>query len=132
MNTSSTWVVNAGDDCDVDGKKKAIESKLWVGTQNPTNIELSSDCFCGRQQSNLDESAANCISIMALGWCYVLSARMIELNERKGAKILYTGSVATRYQEAISDASSSQAVVVDCFEEERDTARWWAAILAPT
>ena len=129
-NTFSTWHVKASDGCGIDGREKIIESNIWVGIQEATKVELSGDCFRRWPPSDLGENETNYLAILTLGWCYVLSACMIELQGQKGAKMFYTNSVTTRFGND-GGMSSSRAAEVEFFKEERVAERWWTAILAP-
>jgi hypothetical protein len=68
------------------------------------------------------------LGILALGWSYILSARLVEV-QGEGAKMIYTGSKATGYHQE-TEYGRAPAVTIDIGEVDEDLARWWAAILA--
>ena len=68
-------------------------------------------------------------TILALGWSYVLSARLVEVQE-EGAYVIYTDSEGTGYGHG-SGHEHSLGVTIEIGEVGEDVAQWWAAVLAP-
>ncbi|CEJ53830.1 hypothetical protein PMG11_00171 [Penicillium brasilianum] len=81
----------------------------WIGTKDETS------------------TGANYLGILTLGWCYILSARFVEIHG-EGASMRYTKSVAECYSEDIPQ--SSETYIVDVGELDEEVIRWWSAILA--
>lgn len=78
-------------------------------------------------------SATPFTGILSLAWAYILSSRLIELQQQPGAEVLYTGSTASGLHHDLMNhkAEDVTAVEIDIGEVDESTARWWAAILAP-
>lgn len=69
---------------------------------------------------------SNYLAILTLGWCYILSAHLVEI-QGEGATMTYTGSKATGHHEERHDTETD---LIDIGEADGDTVSWWSAILA--
>jgi hypothetical protein len=69
----------------------------------------------------------NYLGILTIGWCYLLSARLVEIHGQ-GATMRYTTSEAECYNENLPSFSGTH--VIDVGEVDENVARWWSAILA--
>lgn len=65
------------------------------------------------------------IGILALGWAYILSARLVEI-QMEGAEMLYTNSTTPGDQEQYEHAP----IAIDIGEVDGEVANWWMTILA--
>lgn len=125
----STWRVNdGGADCEISEKERKVKAILQLGIQAPTTCTFTGDSFRQWIATTAEcRDAPNYLGILALGWSYILSARLVE-SQGNGAAMSYTDSKAIRCDEAAS--GSSPDVIVDIGNADADVARWWSAILA--
>ena len=131
IKASSTWRVTANDGCGIDGKERTTQADLQIGIQEPTEYRLTGDCFCRWPQvENQRQDTTNYLGLLTLGWSYILSARLVEMQGQEGAKIVYTDSMAIGYHCSAKDQPTT-AITIDIGKVDEDSARWWAAILAP-
>ena len=129
IEASSSWHVSSHDDCGIDAKKRIIRTDVQIGTQEPTRYRLDGCCFCIWPQAG-KQNATNYLGILVLGWSYVLSARLVEMQGRGGAAVSYTDSMAAGYSINAEDQyPPSTPIFVGHVDQA--VARWWAAILAP-
>lgn len=70
----------------------------------------------------------NYLGILAIGWCYILSAQLIEM-QGSSAIMRYTDSLADCVGGRPS-SSSEEAYYIDVGEVDAQIARRWSAILA--
>jgi hypothetical protein len=101
---------------------------LQVGNDTATPFTFAEDTFSswnGIGEENC--TGANYLGILAIGWCYVLSAQLVEMQGEK-ASMQYTDSKAGYNNEGLQ--YSSKVHVVDVGEVDESVARWWSAILA--
>lgn len=130
----STWKVFHHQDCD--GLKKEVTKflRMRLASRKAVPVELDGQTFDTWIGTTEDTSTdSNCIGILALGWCYVLSARLIELRGEE-ANLSYTDSEAEFEDDITEDditEDCSAAHNIDIGEVNDDVARWWSAILAP-
>ena len=124
---SSTWKITGEPSCDISEREVTTEGSLWIGTQTPISCQFIGGCF--RQWIGMEKEghSQSYLGILALGWSYILSARLVETLEN-GAILTYTGSTAEGFQPGPETAS---ACTVDIGCVDPNVARWWAAILAP-
>ncbi|KAJ5345673.1 hypothetical protein N7452_003677 [Penicillium brevicompactum] len=125
----STWKVSNHRDCD--GLKKEVTKylRMKLASGKAVPVKLDGQTFCtwiGTTEETPTDS--NYIGVLALGWCYVLSARLIELRGEE-ATLSYTDSEAEFEDDSTVDCS--EAYKIDIGEVDDDIARWWSAILAP-
>lgn len=116
--------------CTVGDNIKTIPALLQLGIQSPTPVDWNGTSF--RQWVGIEgeNTTRNYISILALGWSYILSVRLLEMQGQGGAEIAYTQSIATGYKREVGDRIAA-GITVDIGDVDEDAARWWAAILAP-
>ncbi|KAJ5691090.1 hypothetical protein N7488_011825 [Penicillium malachiteum] len=81
----------------------------WVGTTKETS------------------TGPNYLGLLTLGWCYVLSARLIEIHG-DNATMQYKKSEAEHDSENLPELPKKH--VIDIGEVNEEVARWWSAILA--
>jgi hypothetical protein len=125
----STWHVTNSSNCRLPNEK-TVPGLLQIGFQEPTPCTFGGDGFSqwpgplGEQQN-----APNYLGVLALGWSYILSARLGEILGN-GATMAYTSSCAMVYSGDVENEDSSNTVL-DIGEVTEDVCRWWTAILAP-
>lgn len=90
--------------------------------------------FCGNVFSHWIGTATekatdpNSLGILAIGWCYILSARLVEMQG--GSAIMrYTNSCADCLGENLYNPPEATHVI-DVGEADAQIVRWWSAILA--
>jgi hypothetical protein len=128
---SSTWRVTANDTCGIDGKERTVQADLQIGIQAPTKYRLTGDCFCRWPEAESQrQDIPNYLGLLVLGWSYILSARLVEVQGQEGAKIVYTDSKAPGYHLG-AEGKFAAKITIDIGEVDEGVARWWAAILAP-
>ncbi len=131
LEAHSTFRVAKDEGCGVGDKIKTIPALLLLGVKSPTPLAWTGTSFyqwVGIEGEN--NSARNFISILALGWSYILSARLLEMQGQGSAGIVYTQSTATGYNHDTGDRAAA-TITIDIGDVDEDAARWWAAILAP-
>ncbi|KAI9747970.1 MAG: hypothetical protein M4579_007344 [Chaenotheca gracillima] len=130
LRAHSTWRVAEETSCGVDGKTKTRATALQLGIAAPTSLALTGTDFCNWVGTDDEKSnAANYIAILALGWSYVFSARLIEMQGQEGAEVVYTEP--TTYKDGLDKDDTGTAISVDIGAVDDETARWWAALVAP-
>jgi hypothetical protein len=72
----------------------------------------------------------NFISILALGWSYILSVRLLEMQGQRDAEIVYSESTATVYNDDTGEGRGV-VIIVEVGDVDKGAARWWATIMAP-
>ena len=70
------------------------------------------------------------MGVLALGWSYIFSACLVEMQRLDGAAVLYTDFTAVGYDSGVKDPSSP-TVPVYVGKMDACDARWSAAVLAP-
>ncbi|KAL2859494.1 hypothetical protein BJX68DRAFT_276784 [Aspergillus pseudodeflectus] len=102
--------------------------KVYIGVSQPATCRLSADFAKWTGFDHLPMSSGNYLSILALGWSYILAARLIELRQRTADdRVFYTGNWAL--PATLDDSRSCFSVNLNgCDPAE---AQWWAALLAP-
>lgn len=73
------------------------------------------------------DTCPNYLGILTIGWCYILSARLVEM-QGEGATMQYTTSEVEYYGENSCDLPDTN--IIDVGEAAEDVTRWWYAILA--
>ncbi|KOC07923.1 hypothetical protein AFLA70_129g002580 [Aspergillus flavus AF70] len=63
-------------------------------------------------------------------WAYILSARLVEMQQQKGSEILYTDAQAPDICRTLGDELPTD-FNVNIGKVDSGAARWWAALLAP-
>lgn len=131
---SSTMHPTAMDGCEASHEMKKVEGSLLIGIQSPYACHLTGSCF-GHfgGEGRHDQSSPNFTGILSLAWAYILSTRLVELQQQEGSGVSHTGSTAPwQYQgEMDRETEDATSVEIDIGEVDGSTARWWAAILAP-
>ena len=130
LEAHSTFRVANNEGCTVGNNIKTIPALLQLGVQSPTPVNWNGTSF--RQWVGIEgeNTTRNYISILALGWSYILSVRLLEMQGQGGAEIAYTQSMATGYKGETRDKIAA-GFTVNIGDVDEDAARWWAAILAP-
>ncbi|KAL2784241.1 hypothetical protein BJX66DRAFT_90075 [Aspergillus keveii] len=122
------WSLFSDNNCFLGVTKKSHAQRVYIGVSQPATCRLSADFAKWTGFDHLPMSSGNYLSILALGWSYILAARLIELR-RKTAEdgVLYTGNWALP---ATLDDSRA-CFLVDLNDCDPAEAQWWAALLAP-
>ncbi|KAL8894851.1 MAG: hypothetical protein Q9207_008392 [Kuettlingeria erythrocarpa] len=130
LEAHSTFGFASNEGCTVGDNIKTIPALLQLGIQSPTPVDWNGTSF--RQWVGIEgeNTTRNYISILALGWSYILSVRLLETQGQGGAEIAYTQSIATGYKREAGDGIAT-GMTVDIGDVDEHAARWWAAILAP-
>ncbi|EXJ72776.1 uncharacterized protein A1O5_03923 [Cladophialophora psammophila CBS 110553] len=135
---SSVWKTTKGE-CDL--QDKIVQHRLLLGISSPASLLFTADDrfrnWPGAE--NIDQPAkGNCIAILTLAWCYILSAKWTEIQQpsplgRDHDSTELGGLVYLPDQAQFglgNNAACSDAVHVDLGGISHGAARWWAAILA--
>ncbi|EEQ85996.2 uncharacterized protein BDCG_09265 [Blastomyces dermatitidis ER-3] len=129
IQASSTWHITGTAKCGVVGKKRDIPRLLHIGSRTLIPCEFGGKSFHQWPSiSGEGNRAPSYLGILALGWSYILSARLLKLQV-KNCEMAYTDLKHTRIQQSKSHGSSS--VTIDIGKVDEDVARWWSALLAP-
>ncbi|MCJ1444800.1 MAG: hypothetical protein MMC23_005302 [Stictis urceolatum] len=129
IEASSMWRANADNGCGVDGKQRTIQADLQIGYQRSTAVYFSGDCFRHWQPEHNKKSTGNFLGLLALGWAYIPSARLVESQGKDGAKIIYMDS--RTIGNVWDNDGRPDSTRIDIGKVDPYCARWWAAILAP-
>ncbi|EXJ82251.1 hypothetical protein A1O3_06064 [Capronia epimyces CBS 606.96] len=121
--TSSTWAVLGESGCGITEKRQTIAELVQIGTSGsiPCRFEGPNNRWIGTTDENRDGD--NYIGVLAMGWAYILSARLVEM-QGEGARMRYT-SARTRDRHRGPCGGVLDIGVVD-----ENTLRWWEAILS--
>ncbi|KAJ5584590.1 uncharacterized protein N7459_004390 [Penicillium hispanicum] len=128
---SSTWKVTGDSNCDAVNKETTKPALIQIGTSRA--IPYS---FCGRVFGHWigtkteKTTGPNFLGILAIGWCYVLSARLVEM-QGGSATMCYTTSQADCFDKKV-DSPPEEPFIIDIGATDMDpkVVRWWSAILA--
>lgn len=77
-----------------------------------------------------DSVTPNYVGVLCLVWSYVLSARLLEMQRHKRARLVYMDSAASLYDPHGIRCPHS-VLCVNIGNVDACAARWWMAILAP-
>ncbi|CAI7569446.1 unnamed protein product [Penicillium glandicola] len=127
MQASSTWKLVGNSDCDTIEKERTSHALLQVGTS--VAIPYTFDGFVFNSWIGTTEekcTGPNYLGILTVGWCYILSARLVEI-QGEGATMHHTTS-QTESCENLEDPQD--APIIDVGEVDKSIGRWWYAILA--
>ncbi|KAI2994914.1 hypothetical protein CBS147345_9883 [Aspergillus niger] len=126
---SSIWTLSGDQDCGKLKKQKSHPTLIQVGTAAATTFSFTEGAFSSLSSDTSEEHSdgPNYLGILALGWCYVLSARLVEM--RGGESSMQYTSFQTEYSDE-SLPNVSQAHIVDIRKVDKSVARWWSALLA--
>ncbi|KAJ5809490.1 uncharacterized protein N7503_001708 [Penicillium pulvis] len=128
VDASSTWKVS-GANCDGLVREVSRWARLQLGVSRSLQLKLDGEVFSSWNGTTEEKSTGpNYLGILTLGWCYVLSARLLELRG-EDAYMRYTETKTECNSYTFLENSSSH--LVDIGEVGEDVARWWSAILAP-
>ncbi|CAG8396945.1 unnamed protein product [Penicillium salamii] len=125
MQASSTWRLKENTDCGMVEKEITKPALLKIGTS--VAIPYS---FCGKVFNSWigtteeNRIGPNYLGILTVAWCYILSARLIEL-QGDGGSMQYVNSETNG--ESICD--SAETYTLDFREVDENVAQWWDAIL---
>jgi hypothetical protein len=122
------WSLSSDNDCGLGPTKKNSTRRVYIGVSQPATCRLSADFGNWTGFNYLPVSSGNYLSILALGWSYVLSIRLIELRQKTADDgVFYTGNWALLG--TLDDSPSCFSLDLDGYEFAE--AQWWAALLAP-
>jgi hypothetical protein len=121
----SVWKLN-GNPCVLDNKRSTL-SRVVIGSRQPQFCSLSEDFVPDWIGVNSSSSRrGNHLFALVLGWCYVLSARLLETRKASDAdKVYYTDNTTT----STVDQATSKYAVLTSFDDPVEC-RWWAAVLS--
>ena len=123
---TSTWKLVGSSDCDKLKKEKSIPALLQIGISVAIPYNFNGRFFNSWIGTKEEESTGpNYLGILTIGWCYILSARLVEICG-EGAYLQYTESEAKCY----GLPQSSKTYSIDVGEVDKEVIRWWFAILA--
>ncbi|KAK2811595.1 hypothetical protein FQN50_001937 [Emmonsiellopsis sp. PD_5] len=133
VQASSTWRITASEaaNCGLAGREKEVHGSLQIGIEAPIPCRFEGDSF-RRWTGGPDEprDMPGYLGVLALGWSYILSARLVEM-QGEGAGMSYTSLMVPGYLREPEDANAPP-FIIDLGEVDEDAARWWAAILSPS
>ncbi|KAJ5594846.1 uncharacterized protein N7459_001054, partial [Penicillium hispanicum] len=129
LETSCTWKVSANADCSALEREVSRFAMLQLGAGDSVPFKLNGEVFQS-WTGTIEEGGhgANYLGVLTLGWCYILSARLVELRG-EGAFMRYTKVKAECNSDPRLDRPSAH--LLDIGEVDEDVARWWSALLAP-
>jgi hypothetical protein len=131
--TRSSSTVHTKGKCDIRLAEKNVVSPLLFGIQRSVACMLAETGLQPRQavpNTCFPEKPPGYLGILSLAWAYILSSRLLELQEQDCCGVAYTTFMAT-LTTPDQETPHPLSVGVDIGEVDKSAARWWAAILAP-
>ncbi|KAL5365183.1 hypothetical protein BJX96DRAFT_168889 [Aspergillus floccosus] len=118
---SSIWKLPAEQGCDRLEKEISRPALLQVGTDTATSFSFTASIF-NSFNGIIEENArgSNYLGILTLGWCYLLSAQLVEMLGGDGS-MLYSSFEAGYSNESLPHPS--EVHVVDVGEADESVAR---------
>ena len=127
---NSTWRVTDNTSCGLAKEEKKIPGLVQIGTRSPIPCKFGGDSFRRWTGTTGEErDMPSYLGVLALGWCYILSARLVE-GQGGDAKMTYTMSNLARNRQE-TELELTPTTIIDIGDVDEDVARWWTAILAP-
>ncbi|KAL2846231.1 hypothetical protein BJX68DRAFT_268710 [Aspergillus pseudodeflectus] len=124
------WKTEGPKDCGI-ADDKIREARIFpIGISQPTGFNFANRSFYywkGAQGQKIPYH--NYLAVLTLGWCYIMSARAVELF-KKGARMEYTGSKAPLWENLRDCQISGVDVRIDICTTDGDIALWSSTILA--
>jgi hypothetical protein len=129
----STWCTTEGN-CNL--QAKTMSHRLLLGVSSSTPCHFAEDCRF-RHWPGIEKTEpavqSNCIAVLAFAWCYIFSAKWVELQRSDGMEqnsweqLVYLHDVA---RWSVDQGESPDDIEVDLGTVDDCAARWWAAVLA--
>ncbi|PLB55666.1 hypothetical protein P170DRAFT_506221 [Aspergillus steynii IBT 23096] len=124
---TSNWRLSS--DCDAVKKERARLAVVQIGTSRTIPYSFYGKVFSDWIGTTMEKKTGpNYLGILAIGWCYILSAQLLEM-QGGSAVMHYTNSLADCLGES-SSSPSEEAHYIDVGAADDRIARWWSAILA--
>ncbi|KAJ5936799.1 hypothetical protein N7466_003249 [Penicillium verhagenii] len=124
---TSTWKLLENSECDRLDKEKTFPALLHVGIGDAIPYTFDGGIFNSWIGTMEEESAVpNYLAILIIGWCYILSARLVEILG-EGACMQYKEPEPEYSAENLSQSSKTHSI--DVGEVDEAVIRWWSAIL---
>ena len=102
----STWRITDSTTCGLAEEERKIPSLLQIGTRVPTPCTFGGYSFRQWTGTTCEErNTPGYLGILALGWCYILSARLVE-GQGEGTELTYTSSRAPQYHQSAENLLS--------------------------
>lgn len=93
---SSTWRVVGDSRCDAVEKESTRPALVQIGTRSAIPFRLCGNVFSHWIGTTAEKATGpKYLGILAIGWCYILSARLVEL-QGESAIMRYTSSLLRR------------------------------------
>ena len=128
LQASSTWKLVGNSNCDKIGKERTNTTILQIGTSTAIPYSFNGNVFSSWIGTTEEKTTVtNYLGVLTIGWCYILSARLVEI-QGETAVMQYTNSEADWYYDIRCHPHETH--IVDIGEADDSVARWWAAILA--
>lgn len=128
--SSASWKLDESTSCNHAQKDRTSTLLLHLGTRSAVPYTFSGNAFChwiGTEDET--EVGPNYLAVLTLGWCYILSVRLVEIQGQDGT-MGYTESKAPGYHDPSRETTVSISAI-DIGEADHDTISWWSSILAP-
>lgn len=128
--SSATWKLDESTRCNHAQKDRTSILLLQLGTKSAVPYTFSGNAFC-HWIGTEDETVIgpNYLAVLTLGWRYILSARLVEIQGQDGT-MRYTESKAPGYHDP-SRETTAGAIAIDIGEADHDMISWWSSVLAP-
>ncbi|KAL4888243.1 hypothetical protein BDV59DRAFT_211432 [Aspergillus ambiguus] len=128
LEASATWKLPAYPVCDRLEQEITRSALLQVGTGTPIQLGFNENIFSFWSGSKEENAIGpNYLGILAMGWCYILSARLIEI-QGDGASMRYTSCKTGDSNDSVP--CHHQTFVVNVGEADENVVGWWTAVLA--
>lgn len=89
---SSTWRLAGNSDCDRVKKEMTNPALLQIGNSIDIPYNFHGNIFSHWTGTTMEKTTGpNYLGILTIGWCYILSARLVEM-QGEGATMSYTSS----------------------------------------
>ncbi|KAL3460630.1 hypothetical protein BJX64DRAFT_290109 [Aspergillus heterothallicus] len=126
----ANWVIEGPKDCGIADAKEGEARALQIGISKPTGFNFSNRSFHYWKGAKGQEIPYhNYLAVLTLGWCYIISARFVELYG-KDARMEYTGSRAPHWEAVCDRTNNAVDVRIDICTSDASIAWWFSVILA--
>ena len=121
LEASATWQLNDPTHCDHVQEEKTHPVLLQIGARGAIPCSFTGEDFCHWIGTSDEVAVApNYLGILLLGWCYILSVRLVEMRG-EGATMEYTASKSTGYNES---AHASVDEIIDIGDADDGAFQW--------
>ena len=127
--SSATWKLGESTSCNHARKDRTSILLLQLGTKSAVPYTFNGNAFSHWISTEDETAGPNYLAVLTLGWCYILSARLVEIQGQNGT-MRYTESTAPGYHDSSRETTAGTSAI-DIGEADYETISWWSSVLAP-